>query len=212
MKAINFAVLLILAPAAGFAQQQWSFGADGGVGLFNHVAVSSPFASATAGFAPGFTAGGFVAENLYTHFAGEIHYDYMQSNLRLSSGGQNAEFSGGAHLIHYDMVYHTARGESPVQFFAAIGGGVKAFMGTGAQEAYQPLSQYGYFTKANSVKMMVTGGAGVTFKVSPTLSLRMEVRDFSTAFPTAVLTPPQGVKYGTMLNEIVPMVSIVYSK
>jgi Outer membrane protein beta-barrel domain len=211
MKAITFAVLLVLAPAAGFAQQ-WEFGADGGVGLFNHVAVSSPFGSATAGFAPGFTAGAYVGENISSHFSGEIRYEYMQSDLRLSSGGQNADFSGGAHAIHYDMVYRTNRGESPVQFFAAVGGGVKAFVGTGSQEAYQPLSQYGYFTKTNSLKMMVTGAAGLTFKMSPTLSLRMEVRDFSSAFPTAVLTPPQGVKYGSMLNEVVPMVSIVYAK
>jgi hypothetical protein len=211
MKTITFAVLLVLAPAAGFAQQ-WEFGGDGGVGLFNHVAVSSPFASATAGFAPGFTAGGFVGETMYAHFAGEIHYDYMQSDLRLTSGGQTADFSGGAHLVHYDMVYHTNRGESPVQFFAAVGGGFKAFVATGSQEAYQPLSQYGYFTKANSLKMMATGAVGLTFRLSPTLSLRAEVRDFTTGFPSAVLTPPQGVKYGSLLNEIVPMVSIVYSK
>ena len=210
MRAITLAVLFVLAPAAGFAQ--WEFGADGGVGLLNHVAVSSPSGSATAGFAPGFTAGAFIGENLYTHFSGEIHYDYMQSGLRLTSGGQTADFSGGAHAVHYDMVYHTNHGESPVQFFAALGGGLKAFIGTGAQEAYQPLSQYGYFTKANAVKLMVTGGAGVTFKLSSSVSLRMEVRDFSTGFPTTVLTPPQGVKYGSMLNEVVPMVSIVYAK
>ncbi len=210
MKGITFAVLLILAPSAGFAQ--WEFGANGGVGLFNHVAVSGGPGSATAGFAPGFTAGAFFGENLYTHFSGEIHYEYMQSDLRLASGGQTADFTGAAHALHYDMVYHTSKGESPVQFFAAVGGGIKAFMGTGAQEAYQPLSQYGYFTKANSVKMMVTGSAGLTFRLSSTLALRMEVRDYSSGFPTAVLTPPQGVKYGSMLNEVVPMVSIVYAK
>jgi len=210
MRITTLAVLLVLAPAASFAQ--WEFGADGGVGLLNHVAVSSPAGSATAGFAPGFSAGAFLGENLYTHFSGEIHYDYMQSTLRLSSAGQNADFSGSAHAVHYDMVYHTTRGESRVQFFAALGGGIKAFLGTGAQEAYQPLSQYGYFTQANSVKMMATGAAGLTFKLSPRLSLRVEVRDFATGFPTAVLTPPQGVKYGTMLNEVVPMVSIVYAK
>src|SRR5271154_3810418 len=115
MKITIFAALLLLAPAAGFAQK-WEFGADGGVGLLNDVAVTSPSGSATAGFAPGFTAGAFFGENLYPHFSGEIRYEYMQSNLRLASAGQTAEFSGGAHAVHYDMVYHTNRGESPVQF------------------------------------------------------------------------------------------------
>jgi hypothetical protein len=33
-----------------------------------------------------------------------------------------------------------------------------------------------------------------------------------TAFPTSVLTPPPGVKYGNLLNDVGPMVSIVYLK
>jgi hypothetical protein len=202
--------ILALIPATGFAQK-WSFGADGGVGLLNHVAVTGVAGSATAGFAPGFTLGAFLGENLYTHFSGEIHYEYMESDLRLSSNGQSAQFSGASHALHYDVVYHTG-GEAPVRLFAAIGGGIKVFDGTGAEAAYQPLSQYGYFTKTTSLKPMVTVSVGMSFRLSPGLSLRAEVRDFTTAFPTKVLTPPPGVNYGSVLNEIVPMVSIVYSK
>jgi hypothetical protein len=211
MRAINFAVLLIMLPAAVFAQK-WEIGADGGVGLLNNVAVTGIAGSATAGFAPGFIAGAFVGENLYTHVSGEIRYEYMQSDLRLTSSGQTAQFTGAAHAIHYDVVYHTNRGESPVQFFGALGGGVKAFTGTGTQEAYQPLSQYGYFTKTQTLKMMLTASAGFTWKLSPKFSIRAEVRDFTSGFPTSVLTPPQGVKYGSLLNEVVPMVSVVYIK
>ena len=208
---IIFAALLILTPTAVFAQK-WDFGADGGVGLLNNVAVTSPSGSATAGFAPGFTAGAFVGENLYNHFSGEIRYEYMQSDLRLSSGGQSAQFSGASHALHYDIVYHTNRGESPVQFFGAVGGGIKAFVGTGTEAAYQPLSQYGYFTKTQTIKMMLTASVGFTCKLSSKLSFRAEVRDFASGFPTSVLTPPQGVKYGNLLNEVVPMVSLVYQK
>ena len=86
------------------------------------------------------------------------------------------------------------------------------FAGTGAEAAYQPLSQYGYFTKTTTAKPMLSAAAGVTFRLSPKLSLRGEIRDFASGFPAKVLTPPSGVKYGSLLNEIVPMVSIVYSK
>ena len=206
-----FAALLILAPTAAFAQK-WEFGADGGVGFLNNVAVTSPSGNATAGFAPGFTAGAFLGENLYTHFSGEIRYEYMQSDLRLSSGGQTAQFSGASHAIHYDIVYHTSRGESPVQFFGAVGGGMKAFVGTGTEGAYQPLSQYGYFTKTQTAKMMLSASVGFTCRLSSKLSLRGEVRGFTSGFPTSVLTPPQGVKYGSLLNEVVPMLSLVYEK
>jgi len=213
MKITILTAMLVLIPAAAFAQK-WEFGADGGVGLLNNVSVTGAQgtnAAATAGFAPGFSAGAFVAENLYAHFSGEIRYEYMESNLRLTTGGQSAQFSGYSQAVHYDVVYHT-RAEGPVHFFGALGGGLKTFAGTGAEAAYQPLSQYGYFTKTTTAKPMLSAAAGVTFRLSPKLSLRGEIRDFASAFPAKVLTPPSGVKYGSPLNEIVPMVSIVYSK
>ena len=99
-----------------------------------------------------------------------------------------------------------------MQLFAALGGGMKDFVGNGTEAAYQPLSQFGYFTKTSTYKPMGTIAAGVTFALSSNLSLRAEVRDYMTAFPTAVLTPAPGVKFGSPLNEVVPMISIVYQK
>jgi hypothetical protein len=209
MKITIVAAILAVIPASGFAQR-WEVGADVGAGLLNNVAVTGAAGSATAGFAPGVTAGAFLGENLYAHFSGQIRYEYMESDLRLSAGGQSAQFPGRSQALHYDVVYHTG-GEAPVHFFAAIGGGMKAFTGTGTEAAYQPLSQYGYFTKTTAMKPMLTASLGVSFRLSRTLSLRAEVRDFTSAFPTKILTPPQGVNYGG-LNEIVPMVSLVYSK
>lgn len=211
MRSITLSASLILAATAAFGQQ-WNIGAMGGGGFLDNVSATSSAGSATAGFAPGFVAGVFLRENLYTHISGEFHYEYMQSDLRLTSGGQSAQFTGASHAAHYDLVYHTNRGESPVQFFGSLGGGVKAFVGTGTEAAYQPLSQFGYFTKTTTVKPMGDAAVGVTFRLSSKLSLRAEIRDFVSPFPTAVLTPPQGVKYGSLLNEIVPMVGIVYGK
>jgi len=211
MRTLRLAVLLIPAATAAFAQQ-WKFGAVGGVGLFDNVSATGTAGNATAGFAPGFVAGVFVEQNLFQHFSGQIRYEYMQSDLRLSSGGQSAQFSGAAHAVHYDAVFHTGSGESRVQAFAALGLGLKDFVGNGTEAAYQPLSQFGYFTKTSSWKPMGTVAAGVAFALNSNLSLRAEVRDYMTAFPTAVLTPAPGVKFGSFLNEVVPMISIVYQK
>ena len=38
--------------------------------------------------------------------------------------------------------------------------------------------------------------------------LRTELRDYITAFPKELITPPAGVKYGTLLHDFVPMVGI----
>ena len=209
MKTILIAAFFV---AASTASAQWEFGAVGGGGLLSNASAIAPTGSATAGFAPGFATGAFAGEALNSHISGEIRYEFLQSNLELSSGGQKAQFSGIAHAVHYDVVVHTSRHESRVQFFGVIGGGMKAFVGTGTEAATQPLSQFGYFTKTQTIKPMVNAGAGFVYQISPHVAIRSEVRDFVTQFPTAVITPPQGVKYSSFLQQVVPMVSLVYSK
>ena len=209
MKSLVVSFLLIAAAGACFAQQ-WEFGGVGGAGFLSNVNVSSPAGSAAAGFQTGGAFGAFFGQSISSHIAGEVRYEFLQSNLQLSSGGSTANFSGRAHAVHYDLILHTNRKNSPVQLFAAVGGGMKIFQGTGAEAAYQPLSQFGYFTKTQQLKPMVDAGAGMTFALSQHLYMRTEFRDFITPFPTQVLTPPPGVKYGSILMNIVPMLGISY--
>jgi hypothetical protein len=209
MRSLIFSVVILAAGTTAFAQQ-WEFGAVGGGSILSDVPVSGSAAKATAGFAPGAAFGAFFGENLYQHVTGEIRYDYMQSDLRLSSGGQTAQFTGAAQAVHFDILYHTNRKESRTQFFASLGGGVKVFRGTGAPQAYQPLSQIGYFTQTQEVKPMVSVGGGLTYQLAPRIFLRAEIRDFVTAFPTQLITPAPGMKFGSLLNDIVPTVGIAY--
>ena len=209
MRRFVFSFVILAAATTAFGQQ-WEFGAVGGGSLLSDVSVSGPAGKATAGFAPGAAFGAFFGENLYPHLTGELRYEYLQSDLRLSSNGQSAQFTGAAHAVHFDLLYHTNKKESRTQFFAALGGGMKLFRGTGAPEAYQPLSQFGYFTRTQAIKPMVSMGGGLTFQLAPTIFLRAEVRDFITAFPTQLITPAPGMKFGSLLNDIVPLVGITY--
>jgi Outer membrane protein beta-barrel domain len=196
-----------VAVTAAFAQQ-WEFGGLGGAGFINSVGVTAPTGSATAGFQNGAAFGAYAGYNSYRHIGGELRYNFMQSNLKLSSGGQTATFSGNSHTIGYDVVFHTNKGESKTQLFAVVGAGVKIFRGTGKEAAYQPLSSYGYFTKTHAFKPMGNFGAGVKVRLSDRVFLRTEVRDYITPFPKEIIAPPPGVKYGTLLHDIVPMVGI----
>ncbi|HWC99723.1 MAG TPA: hypothetical protein VG456_23345 [Candidatus Sulfopaludibacter sp.] len=207
MKAVATVVVFLAASAAASAQQ-WEFGGVGGGGFLSNVNVSG--GSATAGFQPGGVVGAYFGQNLYPHFSGEIRYEFMQNNLQLKSGGQSATFSGNAHALHYDLLIHTNSKSSKVVFFAAVGGGMKLFEGTGKEAAYQPLSQYGYFTKTHQLKPMASVGGGIMFAVGQRMHVRTEFRDFITAFPTDIITPPPGVKYGKLLHDFVPMVGIDY--
>jgi hypothetical protein len=203
--------IILLAGAlatAGFAQQ-WEFGGVAGGGFLNHVTATTPSGgTATAGFQNGAAFGAYVGYNSYKHIGGELHYAYLQSNLRLSSNGTEATFAGASHAFHYDVTFHTAKPESKAQLFAAVGGGAKVFRATGKEAAYQPLSNFGYFTRAQSVKAMGTVAVGAKVRLTNRVFLRAEVRDYVTMFPKQVLTPPTGVKYGSLLHDIVPMVGI----
>jgi hypothetical protein len=200
-------VTAVAAVTASFAQQ-WEFGGMGGGSFLNHVGVTAPAGSATAGFQAGAAFAGYVGYNSYKHIGGEIRYTFLQSNLRLSSGGQVATFSGNSHAIGYDVVFHTNNREAKAQLFATVGGGLKVFRGTGREAAFQPLSTYGYFTRTQALKPMASVGGGAKVRLTDRVFLRAEIRDFITAFPKDIIAPPPGVKYGTLLHDIVPMVGI----
>ena len=84
-----------------------------------------------------------------------------------SSGGQTAQFTGAEHALHYDIVYSHQQEGIAHAVFRVLGGGMKLFRGTGAPEAYQALSQIGYFTKTQAIKPMVSVGGGLTFQLAP---------------------------------------------
>src|SRR5215831_6993468 len=209
MKTLRFSLLFAAVGAAAFAQQ-WEVGANAGGSFLPSVTVSGPAGSANAGFQSGFTGGVWLGQTISRHIGGEIRYNFMQSNLKLASGGTTVTFGGQSHAIYYDVLLRTSRRESRAQVFAAIGGGMKIFRGTGKEAAYQPLSDFAYLTKTQTVKPMLSFGGGVKFKLAPRLALRTEVRDFVTPFPKEVITPAPGMKAGRLLHDIVPMVGISY--
>jgi hypothetical protein len=212
MRSIAVTTLFLTAAAASCFGQQWEFGGVGGAGFLSNVNVSGPAGSATAGFQTGGAFGGFVGQNLYTHLSGELRYEYLQNDLHIQSGGTNATFTGSAHVLHYDLLWHTNRKGSRMQAFVAVGGGMKIFRGTGTEAAYQPNYQFGYMSKTQQLKPMASVGAGLRFTLRPHLYLRTEFRDYITAFPNQVIAPAPNTKFGSILQDFVPMVGVSYEK
>ena len=210
MRTLGLSILLLAAAAAAGRAQQWEVGGIGGGGFLSNVAVAGSAGSATAGFQAGAAFGAFLGNNLSGHIGGELRYAYLENNLQLKSGGSSVSFSGMAHVVHYDLILRTTRRNSPVQLFAAIGGGLKVFQGTGTEAAYQPLSQFGYFTKTRVLKPMASVGGGMKFYISRRVCLRTEFRDYITAFPKELIAPAPGAKFGTILHDIVPMAGVSY--
>lgn len=210
-KFITSVFILGFALAAACSAQQYELGGMASYGFTKNLGLSGPAGSAITGFQPGGAFGAVVGHNLYPWLSGELRYSYLQDNLKVSSGGSEATFSGVGHAIHYDILVHPPRRRgSRVQPFIAGGGGVKVFEGTGTESAYQPLNNFALLTKTHQLEPLISVGGGAKFALSPRVILRTEFRDYITPFPREVIAPAPGVKVSGWIHNFVPMVGISF--
>lgn len=198
----------LLVPASVALAEGGEIGFFGGGGFFANPTLKGASADVKAGFANGFGGGVVVAHNTSEHLGGEIRYIYQQHDLKASSGSTEVTKSGRSHAIHYDLLIYASPKGSRVRPFVAVGGGVKQYVGTGAETASQPLGSVVVLTTTNQWKPLITFGGGVKVEMSKHIGLRLEVRDYLTPFPTDVVTPVPPVKHEGWLHNIVPMAGL----
>jgi hypothetical protein len=206
---LRAATATLLLASAGLAQK-WEVGGVAGGGFYRNLAVSSPLGSATAGFQNGPVSGGYLGHNLYRYMSGELHYNYGAGGLKVAGGAQEASFSGQAHAIHYDYLFHTAGQEEKWRPFVAVGGGMKVFRGTGVETAYQDLQNFALLTRTQQVMPLLSVGGGTRFALAPRVWLRVEFRDQITPFPKEVVAPAPGAKIKGWLHDFIPMVGLAF--
>lgn len=201
---------ICLLPSAGVAQK-WEFGGEAGGSFYTSKSVSAVNnTSVDAKFNPGFNAGVVFGQNNHKYIGGELHYTFLYNEMELSGNGGKATFTGQSHAMHYDFLFHTAEAGSKIRPFVAGGAGVKYYRGTGTEVAAQPLSSYALLTKTSEVKPLISFGAGVKVRMSDRLQLRVEVRDYFTQFPKAVIAPNRGSKVDGWIHNITPMFGVSY--
>jgi hypothetical protein len=191
--------------------QRWEVGAGVGGGFYTSQDVTAPGGSASAKIQTGLAGGAWLGNNGQGHFSGELRYEYQMGDFALSSGGTTATFGAHTQQFHYDLVWHATPSESRIRPFVSAGAGIKLYQGTGAQVAYQPLSNYALLTQQQDLTALVSVGGGVKFQISPHVQLRLDVHDYMTPFPNKVITPNAGAKVGGWLMDFVPMVGISYT-
>jgi len=202
------AAALAAAPAA--LAQNWEFG--GGVGGSFYPANTVTNGSDTASVKTKTNVAGslWLDNNIDNHWGGEVRLDYSRGDLQLSSGGTEATFASEAYAMHYDFQWHVTPVGSKVRPFVEAGAGVKYYRGIGTEVELQPLSQFALLTKTTQLKLMLSGGGGVKFQITPKLGFRVEVHDYLTPFPKDVVQPNTGSKIGGWMQDIVAMAGISY--
>jgi hypothetical protein len=199
---------LPLAVGLPCAAQPWEVGGAVGYGSYRNLNVTSGNVQATAGFDHGLAFSVYAGDDLYRHLGGEFRYTYRDSDLKLKSGGTSLKFGGDAHAFHYDFLFHPTARAARVRPYIAAGAGIKLFRGTERESPFQPLSNVAVFTRVTEVKPLISVGAGVRAKIARNMSLRLDVRDYITPFPTEVLVPVPPARLKGWLHDFVPMVGI----
>jgi hypothetical protein len=174
----------------------------GGGSIYNSASVTSPAGTGDVGFKSGPTVGAFVGNDM-GKFGGQLSYEYLPGDLKVSSGGTTANFSGMAHAIHYDFLYHFTPSEAAIRPFVSAGAGVKIYEGTGSPTVTQPLSGLALLTNTHETAALGTFGGGIKARIGSRMMLHLEVQDFITPFPRQVIAPAPGAKISGMLNDIV---------
>jgi hypothetical protein len=196
--------------AATLSAQQWEVGVLGGGAFYLNNSVSGPAGSGSVGFRPGISGGGWVGHTNNGRYSGELRYLFQKNDMKVSSGGQTHTFGGQTHMIHYDYLIHMKTAEDSVRPFVAVGGGLKGYRGTGAEQAFQPLDNLAILSRTSEWKPMLSFGAGLKWRVGSKMMLRVEVRDFVTPFPKDVILAAPGGKIGGWVHDITPLVGLSY--
>jgi hypothetical protein len=204
----KFAAIFVCAGAC-FAQQ-WQIGGAIGYGWYRGVRVNGPGEQAAAGIRNRFAAGAVVTEDLYEHFSGELRYMYHDGDPYLSVGGRTANMQGQSHSFTYEVLAHLHERESRLRPFFAAGIGAKYYRTTGPEPNPQPAPREATLVRANEWKLLVSLGAGVTYRLHNHLLVRADIRDYITPFPKKLFVEADGATDRGLFQQFTPMVGISY--
>jgi hypothetical protein len=201
-------LILTLALVSGCLAQGYLGGAAG-YGVAKGLTVNNAAGSASTGFKSGAVLGAFAGHDLYDYLGGELRYLYRFSDMKLSSGGTDYSFSAYSHAVHYDLLIFARPRQERVRPFAAVGGGIRYFRGTGKEHAVHPLSTFAILTHTSQLKGLATFGGGVQVKLAPHAFLRVEFRDYFSPVPKLLITPVPGAKLSSCwMHDFTPLASI----
>jgi hypothetical protein len=109
------------------------------------------------------------------------------------------------------MLLHTKPLEAKSRPYLAVGGGMKYYRGTGAEQVYQPLGNIALLTQTHDMRPLLSVGGGVKWRVGQNVYLRLDVRDYITPFPKKVITPVGNVKADGWIHNITPMIGFTFT-
>lgn len=207
MSHFRLLLLAILAASLCFGQT-WELGGAAGGGFYHDATITKGSGSAQAGFEPRVSISAVLGQNMGDHFGGELRYTFRDGNSELKSGGQEANMDAAAHAVHYDVLFYATPRDRKLRPYAAVGGGIKYYKTTGAEELVQPLSNFAFLTHANEVEGLLSAGGGLKYSINEHWLIRVDFRYYATPFPDKLFVAAPGAKINGWLHDFVPLAGI----
>jgi len=200
-------VLIITRPTLSMAGDL-EIGGAGGFGFYHDASITNTNGSAKAGFGPRFVLSAVAGWNWSRLLAVEGRYTFQDGDAALRSQGLEANLDGDAQSAMAELLFSPQPKSSRFRFFGAVGFGVKVYQTTHPSPGPQPLTDFAMLQKANQAEPLITYGAGIRYAFSKHWLIRVEFRDYTTPFPTRVITPAPGARLSGWLHDIVPTLGI----
>jgi hypothetical protein len=191
--------------------QQWELGAGSGYGFYRNASIDSPAGSANAGFRDNYVITAWFGQDLYEHVSGEFRYTYQNGGPFIQSGGLQTGLQGQSNAFHYDALFHFRRRHVSIRPYLAAGIGAKIYVVSGPAILFQPLSPIGLLTTNDETKFLASFGAGITLSLGSWVRIRLDFRDYITAFPSKLIVPAPGGSSNGILHQLTPMAGIAFA-
>ena len=185
--------------------QNWEVGGGAGYGDYHNGSIISTGGTASAGVKNRFAASGYVSEDMYQHFSGEVRYVYHDGDTFLSSGGVLGTVQAQSHTFTYNMFVHAFPRKSRVRPFFGGGVGGKYYESTGPAPVPQPFPKIAGMTTRSQWKPAFDFGGGVRVRVTDHFTVRGDLYDYITTFPNNLFVPVANATTRGIFHQVTPL-------
>jgi hypothetical protein len=201
-------VIGFLCAASFCSAQNWEIGTGVGYGVYHNGSIISSGGTANAGIRNRFTVTGYVTEDLFDRFSGEVRYVYHDGDTFLQSGSTQGVVQAQSHTLTYDALIQFKPRGARIRPYVGGGLGAKYYNTTGPVPSPQPLPRIALLTAQSQWKPVFDLGGGVRVRVKEHLTLRGDLRDYITVFPHNLFIPVANATTRGIFHQITPMFGI----
>jgi hypothetical protein len=187
----------------------WHAAAGAGFGIYRYAAVTAPAGTAEAGIGPRFALTILAGRRL----AGWLDLDgaltFQDGDFEVRSGDRKSAFDARAFAPHLNLVVRPLRRCAPLRPYFEAGGGARFYQGI-ETPSHRPLEEYASFRRATDTRPLFAFGGGLEWALSERWTLRLDLRDYATPFPSSVIAPAPGATVHGWLHDFVPTLALEF--